>query len=59
MNFHALPREKKAAMKDVAAVVRKQLYGPTNNKALLQEGLVINYGKGTEERLTVKVQVVG
>ena len=58
MNYHGLTREKKDGIKPIITELRKQLYGTTNNVALLKEGLVINFGKGTEARHTVKIQII-
>lgn len=59
-NYHELARENKTSLKPVVSEIRKHLYGASrpDTKAALQEGLVINFGKGTEPRHTVEVRVV-
>ena len=58
MNYHELTKAQKASLKPLTSEIRKQLYGTNNNKVLLTEGLVINFGKGAEARITVSVKVV-
>jgi len=62
INYHALTREKKDAFKALVAELRKHLYSSPdvllNTKNILKDGLVINYGKNQEERITVKVSIV-
>lgn len=57
-NFHELDKDEKAALKPVVESIRKQLYGDAENIDLLEEGLVINFGKKKEERHTVKLELV-
>jgi hypothetical protein len=58
-NYHELTSTEKTSVKPIVQEIRKQLYGtPPNSLSLLKEGLVINFGKGTEVRYTVKVQVI-
>ena len=57
MNYQALPRETKAEVKPLVQEIRKLLY-EKDQANLLKDGLIINFGKGTEERNTVKVQVL-
>jgi len=59
MNYHELTAEQKTAMKAILTAIRKVLYDDsTEHSDILHEGLTINFGKGDEERFTVKVEVV-
>lgn len=59
MNFHALSKEQKRAMKPIVDAIRGQLFGSNNNRSILVEGIVINFGKRSEPRLSVKVEILG
>ena len=58
INFHELTREQKEALKPLVNEVRKHLYQDTTHKELIQNGLVVNFGKGEEQRHTLKLAIV-
>ena len=58
MNYHEIATAKKPALTPLVKEIRKQLYGTSNNAALLEGGLVINFGKKAEKRYVVKIQIV-
>ncbi len=57
-NFHELDKDEKEELKPVVEAIRKQLYGEAENIDLLEEGLIISFGKKKEDRHIVKVELV-
>ena len=57
-NYHALPKATKESLKPLVKEIRKHLYGTNHNREVLEDGLVINFGKGNEDRNTIKVERV-
>jgi len=58
MNYHEIAAGKKPYLTPLVKEIRKQLYGSSNNVALFEDGLVINFGIKTEKRYVVKIQIV-
>ena len=63
-NYQSLDKEDKQACKPLVQKIREFLYNESGdaeaNAEMLEDGgLVINFGKGDEERHTVKVEKVG
>ena len=61
MNYHALPRTQKEALKPLVKEIRKLLYEENESidmDVIEDEGISINFGKGDETRFTVKLQIV-
>jgi len=60
MNFQGLAKAKKDEAKGLIKELRKLLYGTnaTANEAILKEGLVVNFGKGTEKRQVITIKAM-
>lgn len=59
INFNALPAATKRELKPLVAELRKNLYTRKNLEKFQDGGIVVNFGKGTEKRHTLKIEVVG